>query len=71
MHSYIYVCEIQDKYLKITAYKIVFYKNNIENHFEQLELEPLASHNVNSISSMFEDDFSQEVFYNIQLKKFF
>ncbi len=29
----------------------------------QLELEPLASHNVNSISSMFEDDFSQEVFF--------
>jgi hypothetical protein len=39
----------------------------------QLELEPFASHNVNSILnySMFEDDFSQEVFYNIQLKKFF
>jgi hypothetical protein len=29
----------------------------------QLELEPLVSHKVNSISSMFEDDFSQEVFY--------
>jgi hypothetical protein len=31
----------------------------------QLELEPFASHNINSIinSSLFEDNFSQEVFY--------
>ena len=33
----------------------------------QLELEPLVSHKVNSISSMFEDDFSQEVFTRIDI----